>query len=417
MGKHLAPIQHQQILEGKHLEIRFDGTTPPLSYPSVSLCMIVKNEEENLAACLDSISDFASEIIVTDTGSTDRTIEIARLHGAKVKHFAWIDDFAAARNESIKEAIGEWIFWMDADDRIAPQELDKLKQAVASGTADAYMTRVSSKEQESQTMTEHLRLFRNHQELAFERPLHETVLPGAIRQGLTIARTNIVIEHVGYEIDTEALKSKARRNLKIIQNCLAKDPEDLHWQYHLGVCYAILGDYQQAIEAYKTVVADPPESLNWDIDVYQAHISLISAYLKSGCISDAEEALRRALALFPRRHLAGMAGMFYLMKDEPITAIRFLEKASTFSQESDWLGHSWPPGQIEAELGHAYLLTGQYDLARATYKARVMAPTLKKYEIEDQSLAEAQNLFSEDDYDRVVQLLASNAVGNPTVLR
>ncbi|MCH8018826.1 glycosyltransferase family 2 protein, partial [candidate division KSB1 bacterium] len=86
--------------------------------PSLSLCMIVKNEEEYLQECLESIEDVVDEIIVVDTGSTDRTVEIARQFDAEVHHIPWNDDFAAARNESIKHASGDWILQLDADERL-----------------------------------------------------------------------------------------------------------------------------------------------------------------------------------------------------------------------------------------------------------------------------------------------------------
>jgi len=92
------------------LHLSFADNAAPLSWPAVSLCMIVKNEEDNLADCLTSVGDFVSEIIVVDTGSTDRTVQIAQLMGARVIHFSWIDDFAAARNQSLKYAAGDWIF-------------------------------------------------------------------------------------------------------------------------------------------------------------------------------------------------------------------------------------------------------------------------------------------------------------------
>lgn len=83
---------------------------------SISLCMIVKNEEDVLARCLDSIKDIADEIIIVDTGSTDKTIEIAKLYTDKVYSFKWIQDFAAARNYSFSKATKEYIMWLDADD-------------------------------------------------------------------------------------------------------------------------------------------------------------------------------------------------------------------------------------------------------------------------------------------------------------
>src|SRR5207244_2007812 len=79
----------------------------------VSLCMIVKNEERHLGGCLPSVHDLVDEIIVVDTGSTDRTKEIAAWFGAKVVDFVWQDSFAAARNESLRHATGDWVLWLD----------------------------------------------------------------------------------------------------------------------------------------------------------------------------------------------------------------------------------------------------------------------------------------------------------------
>src|ERR1051325_3216673 len=85
---------------------------------SISLCMIVRDEAANLAACVEPLRDLVSEIVVVDTGSTDQTRSIAESLGAKGYAFAWIDDFAAARSVSLDDATGDWIFWMDADDRL-----------------------------------------------------------------------------------------------------------------------------------------------------------------------------------------------------------------------------------------------------------------------------------------------------------
>jgi hypothetical protein len=98
---------------------------------SVSLTMIVKNEQENLPNCLASVAGVFDEIIVVDTGSTDRTKEIAREFGAKVFDFVWIDNFAAARNEALSRATGDYAFWLDADDVVEPPERVKLVALLA----------------------------------------------------------------------------------------------------------------------------------------------------------------------------------------------------------------------------------------------------------------------------------------------
>ena len=105
--------------------------TTPGERASVSLTMIVKDEEKNLSTCLGSVRGVFDEIVVVDTGSTDRTIEIARSFGAKVFEFAWVDSFAAARNEALSHATGDYTFWLDADDVVEPVEREKLQALLA----------------------------------------------------------------------------------------------------------------------------------------------------------------------------------------------------------------------------------------------------------------------------------------------
>src|SRR5207253_10885448 len=92
-----------------------------------SACLIVKNEEKNLPGCLESLRGLFHEIIVIDTGSTDRTVEIARQYGAKDFELNWVDSFSAARNECLRHATRGWIFWMDADDRLDEANRQKLE--------------------------------------------------------------------------------------------------------------------------------------------------------------------------------------------------------------------------------------------------------------------------------------------------
>src|SRR6185369_15137649 len=80
---------------------------------------IVKDETARLAACLESVSGTVDEIVIVDTGSTDDTVELARARGARVVSWAWRDDFAAARNESLRHARGDWVLVLDADERLA----------------------------------------------------------------------------------------------------------------------------------------------------------------------------------------------------------------------------------------------------------------------------------------------------------
>ncbi|QNK41953.1 glycosyltransferase family 2 protein [Caproicibacter fermentans] len=93
---------------------------------SISLCMIVKNEEENLTRCLNSVKDLVSEIILVDTGSTDRTVSIARDFGASFFSYRWNDSFSDARNYALSKAAGSWILVMDADEELEPEDRSAL---------------------------------------------------------------------------------------------------------------------------------------------------------------------------------------------------------------------------------------------------------------------------------------------------
>ncbi|MDL2259215.1 glycosyltransferase family 2 protein, partial [Eubacteriales bacterium OttesenSCG-928-K08] len=93
---------------------------------TISLCMIVRNEEATLARCLNSIKGVADEIIIVDTGSTDTTVDVAKYFTDKVYSFEWVDDFSAARNFSFSKATMEYLLWLDADDVVLPEDREKL---------------------------------------------------------------------------------------------------------------------------------------------------------------------------------------------------------------------------------------------------------------------------------------------------
>lgn len=166
--------------------------------------MIVKNEEENIGACLSCVPDLVQEVIVVDTGSTDRTREIAAGLGAKVFDFPWVDSFAAARNESLRHATGDWIFWMDADDRLDEENRGKLRTLFA-GLRDenaAYVMKclcLPDPVSRTTTVVDHLRLFRNHAELRWRYRVHEQILPAVRQVNGQVRWSDVVIQHTGYQ--------------------------------------------------------------------------------------------------------------------------------------------------------------------------------------------------------------------------
>lgn len=146
--------------------------------PRISACVIVKNEAHNLPACLGPLVD---EIVV-DTGSTDRSADIARQIGARIFPFAWVDSFAAARNESLRHATGEWVFWLDADDRLDaanPAKTAALLQALPAENVGFVMKCLCLPDPVSRrsTAVDHVRLFRRHPALRWRYRVHEQILP------------------------------------------------------------------------------------------------------------------------------------------------------------------------------------------------------------------------------------------------
>ncbi|MCG3210042.1 MAG: hypothetical protein FOGNACKC_03671 [Anaerolineae bacterium] len=401
------------------LELEFSGANPPRRWPLVSLCMIVKNEEANLLDCVRSVGDLAGEVIIVDTGSTDRTVELAHSLGATVKHFTWINDFAAARNESIKDAAGDWIFWMDADDRLSLLGVAQLKEALVSGRADVYHCRVSSLRGENdrvKTTVNHARLFKNRLGLHFDGPLHETMEPSAARQGLTIAQTNIDITHVGYDTTDAAIKAKARRNLAIVEARLAREPDNLFWQFHRATCLSNLEKYTDAAPIYEQVIAMPPAELDREFYLYQAYVALLDAYLKLNQPAEARRVVKLALAAFPhRRSIATTAGLFYLIDDDPAAAVAVLTAGLSLPESGQ--GHDWSPGRLEETLGVASVLTGDLPTAHRAFGAMLAARNISPPPAAAQLEQQARELLAAAQFAPAIALLEPVAAGQPALLR
>jgi glycosyltransferase involved in cell wall biosynthesis/predicted Zn-dependent protease len=208
----------------------------------VSLCMIVRNEGDKLARCLCSAADLVDEMVVVDTGSTDDTREVARGCGARVVDFAWVDDFSAARNESIRHAGGDWVFWLDADEWLDADNRGKLG-ALFSGLGSEKAGYVMQQLSEggdglgSTLGVDQVRLFRRDPVLRWEYRVHEQILLAHRRAGYDVRRTDIVIRHSGFR-DEQASQRKLERNLRLLQREVAERPNDPITLYHLGQVYS-----------------------------------------------------------------------------------------------------------------------------------------------------------------------------------
>ena len=221
-----------------------------LTKPVLSLCMIVKNERENLPRCLASAQPYVDEIVVVDTGSQDGTPELAIQFGAKVECFEWCDDFAAARNYSLSHASGDWILVLDADEELVVNSDFFLEQI--NGEPEFLMfslIRTEANDQECMTPLHTIRLFRNIPEIKYVNRFHEQLIyqGEVISDQLVGQLESLRILHYGY-LKEQVQQKNINRNIPILERTRQEEGLSLMLLYCLAGMYA---DTQQTEKAQK----------------------------------------------------------------------------------------------------------------------------------------------------------------------
>jgi glycosyltransferase involved in cell wall biosynthesis len=220
--------------------------------PKLSLTMIVKNEERYLEECLTSVKNSADEIIIVDTGSTDKTIEIAKKFNAQIYNFSWLNDFSAARNFALSKSTGNWILYLDADERISPGSLKELDKIKNSSEKAGYFCTVKSFDSENNrdNSMRYVRLFRNIKGVEFKGKVHEQITDSLVINGAKLFNSNVLINHLGYNIPDSEKKAKAERNLKLLLDEFEKS-ESGYYAFQLASTYFILEDISNAARYFE----------------------------------------------------------------------------------------------------------------------------------------------------------------------
>lgn len=218
--------------------------------------MIVRDESAMLPDCLESVGGVVDEIIVVDTGSRDNTPEIAAGFNARVLHHDWDDDFAAARNVSLDAAGGDWILWIDADERLRREEHGRIRQLISGRLWDAFLVPILSPNPYGGHVTRGHRLFRNRPEVRFSGRIHEQVGPVLEACGYRISLADFTIDHLGYNLDEEQQRAKNQRNFRLL--CMAKDehPRDPYVRFTLAQCHMSLGKAAAAEQELKAALGE-----------------------------------------------------------------------------------------------------------------------------------------------------------------
>ena len=223
-----------------------------MTLPSISLCMIVKNESRFLAECLDSARSVCSQMVVIDTGSEDQSVEIARSKGAEVYEHPWPGHFSEARNISLSYATGEWILILDGDEILNESTLDELKIITSSASnTDAYefeIVNFSTEEAslESAHYQRQVRLFRNSREHRYAGLIHNQLVNTETNTTLEGQFLPIQVFHYGYIPSVWSAQNKAAR-LGMLEKAVSENPESLFCHYNLANHLKILGEYARAL--------------------------------------------------------------------------------------------------------------------------------------------------------------------------
>lgn len=282
----------------------------------LSVCMIVKNEENILDRCLQSIVNVADQIIIVDTGSEDNTVSIAQKFTKDIISFPWQNDFSLARNKSIQNARYSWILWLDADDIVPKESIDKIGELKKS-PADRIYNFIVRNQKPGNTGSEFLqaRMFPNHPKLHFERKIHEQITPSALRIGMKIEQTDIVVEHHGYA-DPELLKKKAQRNLNILLDEYNEIGPDPVMAVEIGDSFRLLSNFTKAIEWYEAVLNCQNCKEAYPSIASQAYLGLGTILNEQKLYTQAIDAFTNGLQCTPDRAdmLYGLAVSYDLLK-------------------------------------------------------------------------------------------------------
>jgi glycosyltransferase involved in cell wall biosynthesis len=268
-----------------------------MKHATTALAMIVRNEQANLPACLESVRGLFDELVIVDTGSTDDTIRIARSFGARIYRFEWCDDFAAARNFGLDRVRSDYVFRMDADDVLPAghrKRLGRLLDSLAPGRPECFACRVYAYDhQGTLTSNDEHRLWPNDPEIRFVGRVHERISPELT---LPTLPSGVRIDHSGYA-DEATVRAKLRRNLAILEREEAGPNPAALVYYDLGRTRSSLGELDQAVLDFEKFFQRGASVGTLSGRVARRRV--VEIHRHNGDLAKATAALQAGLKLFP----------------------------------------------------------------------------------------------------------------------
>ncbi len=333
----------------------------------ISLCMIVKDEEDTLDRCLKSAEGIADEIIIVDTGSTDCTVEIAKKYTDKVYSFKWINDFSAARNFSISKANGDWILILDADEEVCHKTKDKIRELSTDYSVDVYffnsLSIMDQKNRDSIIINQNPRLFQNKSGYRYEGEVHNQLVSviQRINPNMVIKFIPIDIYHYGYSKDIIIKKDKRNRNMTLLQKQLEKDPENPFANYNIGNEYFAINNKKEALNHYLKAY----NSINPNIAYYtKVIIRLMICSMDLKLYDDVYMYAANALKSYPElTDIYYLRGIINNIIGRPTAAVRDLERALELGEPPQHLVYFQAAGTYKSleSLYHIYFDFEDYE--------------------------------------------------------
>jgi tetratricopeptide (TPR) repeat protein len=264
---------------------------------SLGLCMIVKDEEAALPDCLESVRGVVDEMVVVDTGSSDRTVEIAQHFGAIVHSIPWENDFAAARNAALQQVHSDWVLVLDADEVLLLESVPDLQKMMSN--PDCLAVTLVRQELGVRQIPYSLvsRLFRRHPAIAFSRPYHESIDDSVLQlqtqepHWKVIELAGIALRHTGYTQAAIAQRHKGERARSILEGYLADHPDDPYVCSKLGALY-LYTDFAQGLDLLRHGLQSAP---NNPATCYELNYHLGCAYSQTRVFALAEQHFQTAV--------------------------------------------------------------------------------------------------------------------------
>jgi hypothetical protein len=339
--------------------------------------MIVKNAEVNIEKCLAPLMPYDFEIIVVDTGSTDKTKEVALKYTDKVYDFAWCDDFSAARNFSIGKASHNYILVLDSDEFLTDLDIDGLYQAIEKHPkAVGLICRQNHYDSDGTDVisTDYVERLFHRKYYFYKFPIHEQVTDYA-NDNTIYERYELplTVNHVGYVGTKEELQKKAERNNALLFKEIEKDPENAYLYFQVGQSYNLISDYENAYIYYKKAFSLPLiVEQEW---VQSMAVTYINAMTHLGRAQEAVGFFEPYYDDFATNaNFYNSMGVAYLNSNQPLKAMMEFIKATQCPVAPDEGSNTYFPyynmGIVNEMLGNTpsaiefYKKCGDYNLAK-----------------------------------------------------